>query len=299
MIGWRAVRVACAAGGACLGLAGCTIEDDVVREIGTAVPQLADSDLQTQQITTDPTQHTIQVAEWTVEHADLDLDGVVTDVTFGEPCSYTDTALAAPRGTGACAGGIVVGSGDDVRPISLALTFTLSVRRAQPLDLPAGGDFDGDGVLNAGDNCPLIDNKDQIASGGAGFGDTCAVQDSFTGATLLDNDADGISDSLDNCPQIPNPDQKDTQGVGAMGIPDGIGDACVEQVAEVLFGGATQIQLILGPDDLLQPQFRTTFLTVDLNSGTGLDCDWNAGICQLDAAAIAFCPQLSSIGACF
>ncbi len=298
MIGARAVGLTCAAIGVCLGLAGCTIEDTIVREIGTAVPQLADSDLRTQPVTADASAHTMQVAEWTITRADLDFDGVVTDLTFGQPCKYIDTALVVPVGLGPCASGVVVGSEPQARPASLALTFTLQVRRAQPLDLPPGGDFDGDGVANASDNCVLIDNPDQTPSPGEEFGSACSVRDSFSGATLLDSDRDRVADFADNCPQIPNADQKDTAGIGATGIRDGIGDACVEQVAQVRLAGNALILQDLGPEALLQQQYRVTFLTVDFKGQTGMDCDWSAGTCELDPSAIEFCPQNSSLGLC-
>jgi len=72
-----------------------------------------------------------------------------------------------------------------------------------------GLDADGDGVLDADDNCPNEANADQADQDGDGIGDVC---DS-------DVDGDSVSNSLDNCPTVPNPDQTDSDG-------DGIGDAC-------------------------------------------------------------------------
>ena len=57
------------------------------------------------------------------------------------------------------------------------------------------GDSDGDGIIDANDNCPSTRNANQ-----------------------LDTDGDGIGDVCDNAPTIPNADQNDTDG-------DGIGDA--------------------------------------------------------------------------
>jgi hypothetical protein len=62
-----------------------------------------------------------------------------------------------------------------------------------------GGDADGDGVLNADDNCPTTSNPDQEDGDGDGWGDAC-----------------------DNCPDVANEAQTDSDG-------DGVGDACERQ----------------------------------------------------------------------
>ncbi|HDS00698.1 MAG TPA: M28 family peptidase [candidate division Zixibacteria bacterium] len=69
---------------------------------------------------------------------------------------------------------------------TLALVYTISQTN----------DFDQDGIANAGDNCVMVPNADQV-----------------------DYDADGVGDACDNCPEEPNPDQSDEDY-------DGIGDAC-------------------------------------------------------------------------
>jgi Tol biopolymer transport system component len=70
-------------------------------------------------------------------------------------------------------------------------------------------DGDGDGVLDASDNCPTTTNADQADADGDGQGDACDP----------DDDNDGAPDTTDNCPITPNPDQVDLDG-------DGQGDAC-------------------------------------------------------------------------
>ena len=75
---------------------------------------------------------------------------------------------------------------------------TMATPDANPADL------DGDGLLNAQDNCPMRPNVDQH-----------------------DEDHDGVGDACDNCPTIANPNQADTSEAAVNGqFPDGVGDAC-------------------------------------------------------------------------
>lgn len=93
-------------------------------------------------------------------------------------------------------------------------------------------DFDGDGVANAEDNCPIVfnpirplDNRKQADTDGDGVGDACdpcpleAGVSSCTAPNPADEDGDGKFSPDDNCPGVANPDQTDTDG-------DGRGDAC-------------------------------------------------------------------------
>jgi len=54
---------------------------------------------------------------------------------------------------------------------------------------PANGDRDGDGFLDAFDNCPSVPNPTQADGNRDGFGDACE-----------DTDRDGMPNGLDNCP---------------------------------------------------------------------------------------------------
>lgn len=69
-------------------------------------------------------------------------------------------------------------------------------------------DQDGDGILDAQDNCPRFANAAQVDADGNGVGDECD-----------DYDVDGMVNALDNCPEVANRAQTDTDG-------DKIGDAC-------------------------------------------------------------------------
>ena len=70
-------------------------------------------------------------------------------------------------------------------------------------------DSDGDGVLDAGDNCLAVSNADQADLDGDATGDACDA----------DDDSDGVADAGDNCRVVVNAAQEDLNG-------DGEGDAC-------------------------------------------------------------------------
>ena len=70
-------------------------------------------------------------------------------------------------------------------------------------------DTDGDGVSDASDNCPNMNNPNQNDADQDGVGDACEA----------DTDVDGLIDDEDNCPSAPNADQLDSDL-------DGVGDAC-------------------------------------------------------------------------
>lgn len=88
--------------------------------------------------------------------------------------------------------------------------------RFEALQSEPDSDSDGDGVLDAEDNCPTIANVDQEDIDDDEAGDACDTQDN------RDGDSDGVQNFEDNCPLVPNPDQTDADG-------DGIGEACDQQ----------------------------------------------------------------------
>ena len=71
---------------------------------------------------------------------------------------------------------------------------------SSPLGDACNPDIDGDTVLNATDNCPLVINTDQKDLDKDGLGDVCDD----------DLDGDGIKNAVDNCPFVQNPDQKNS-----------------------------------------------------------------------------------------
>ncbi|MFH1724442.1 MAG: LamG-like jellyroll fold domain-containing protein, partial [Elusimicrobiota bacterium] len=77
-------------------------------------------------------------------------------------------------------------------------------------------DADGDGVIDATDNCHDTSNPDQADADSDGAGDACDACPNDAGD---DADGDGLCADADNCPGTPNPDQADEDG-------DGIGDPC-------------------------------------------------------------------------
>ena len=80
-------------------------------------------------------------------------------------------------------------------------------------------DIDGDGVLNAQDNCPTVANPTQTDTDGDGIGNACDNCPNVANLTQADIDGDGVGNACDNCPSRANPAQTDTDG-------DGVGDAC-------------------------------------------------------------------------
>lgn len=70
----------------------------------------------------------------------------------------------------------------------------------------AEGDTDGDGILNAADNCPTVFDPTNTCDPG-----------------IIDTDNDGVVDASDNCPLVFNPGQEDNNG-WRDAEPDG--DAC-------------------------------------------------------------------------
>jgi hypothetical protein len=130
----------------------------------------------------------------------------------------------------------------DVNYFPIGYPFTNHVWRVIAESEP---DFDGDGIIDASDNCPKTTNPDQADQDEDQIGDSCDIDIDGDGAnndvdncpvdnnpgqddtdfdTLgdicdSDDDNDGVDDSVDNCELIVNADQIDSDG-------DGQGDPC-------------------------------------------------------------------------
>jgi len=88
-------------------------------------------------------------------------------------------------------------------------------------DSLASSDVDGDGVVNAQDNCPTVANADQSDLDGDFIGDLCDA----------DMDGDGVINASDNCPKAVNTGQVDLDG-------DGLGNACDDDLDGDTIGNA-------------------------------------------------------------
>jgi hypothetical protein len=274
---------------------GCTENDEqLFEEVGVTRLVVIDTGIGPQLV--EPDRDRRQITEWEADAARLEIADSLVDLFFGEPCSFADTAATRALADGACSSGVVIESSEVEQEVGLVISITsLRVSRAEPVILAEDLDYDVDGVRDRDDNCPLVWNPGQEDDSGEGVGNACQVVDVF-GSALLDSDGDQVPDFSDNCVSFPNPDQADTQGPGGGSVPDGIGDACREQAAQVrLASGATSFELRYGPAQLLQPEGDFTYLTVDLAGA--LNCDWESGLCTLDPEQVAFCSNASASAA--
>lgn len=82
------------------------------------------------------------------------------------------------------------------------------------------------------DNCPNVDNPEQVDDDEDGLGNACDNCRALSNPSQRDSDGDGIGDACDNCVQTPNPDQ-------ANGDHDANGDACDQCPSEAGEDGAT------------------------------------------------------------
>ncbi len=94
-----------------------------------------------------------------------------------------------------------------------------AVAAVHSVETAGAADADGDGIVDAADDCPHVADPAQIDTDGDGVGDACDVCPTVADPMQADRDGDGVGDACDNCPATPNPAQTDSNG-------NGIGDAC-------------------------------------------------------------------------
>lgn len=256
----------------------CDTEKSLFPSQGTLRLSVVDSALVTQG-STDPGN---QVMSWTIETAELEVDGEILDYVTVSPCEHIQV-VPLPSATSAlplaCDGAAFGFSLTSDVPVALTVRLGISamtVRRAERPELPAGSDFDGDRVPNEGDNCVLIPNADQVDSSGNGVGDACSLSDANGSLTRPDRDGDGVTDALDNCLWIQNLDQLDAES-------DGIGDACDRTAVVDL---PTPLVIERGPMELILAGAARTAVSLDFDDEVTLSCDAAFATCTLDPGAV-------------
>lgn len=262
-----------------LGATGCTEEDESLDLVGVAQLTLQDSQLAQQ----DLFGSVLQEVEFpVVSRALLTIGDRQIDLLAGSACRMGDTDLVLPFAGGKCNNGVAVNQERDPVNTRLDLSVTMTASRAAPA-LMMGGDFDMDGVVDETDICPLIADPGQEDDDGNNIGDACEGINLVTGNPEVDSDLDGITDTLENCIAVPNPLQEDSTPI------DGIGDACTEQVADVLLNGSTTIDLTVNPGAFTLSELQSLQVKVDFVHQDALQCDFAAGTCDLDASAVRSC----------
>jgi hypothetical protein len=104
-------------------------------------------------------------------------------------------------------------------------------------------DDDGDGFLDAVDNCPHRYNPGQEDADEDGVGDICDNCEAVPNADQTDTDEDTFGDACDNCPVLHHLSQDDTDG-------DEVGDGCDTCPEVDAPGGVDQFGKSLGCIDL-------------------------------------------------
>lgn len=150
----------------------------------------------------------------------------------------------------------------------LFLFFILVITLSCSVNIVVAQDADGDGVLDANDNCPAVANADQSDVDGDTFGDVCDNCFVIFNFDQSDTDGDAIGDACDNCPDDANPTQLDFDN-------DGVGNAC------------DNCPTCWNPD-----QSDTD------SNGTGDLCEPDAPVCSNTAAAQATCAAITNATAC-
>lgn len=257
---------------------GCSSEKILYPAAGSVTLRVTDGALGRQ--TSAPPSY--QTMRWVLEEAVIEIEGFGDYDALGiVPCHASANVLVQADLASQCGGSPLSLGAEGTRGMGVRLTVSsMEMRRAWRPDLPAGGDYDGDGVENGTDNCPLVPNPDQEILTDATSGTACTALDWYTGLyTDPDADADGVADGYDNCIWLANTDQADSNG-------DGIGDACSRTTRVVL--DAQPLRLELAPLSVTVAASELTRIVVDFdNSKTLVDCDSGLTVCRLDPSQVS------------
>jgi hypothetical protein len=287
----RGFRASLAALFSLLLICACTVDDPQVNDVG-AVSLIVINPLVVNQVIglADPTSITanlVQSSYWEVTRARLSVgsEPAIDLLQAGGLCEIGDNPANISASFGNCTDSIILEAVPETANVQglLEFDFSLVMKRHPALVLPFIGDYDTDGILNGVDNCPTITNADQRDTGAVGIGNACRTIDSF-GQFARDSDDDGVPDTTDNCVDIANPTQLNSPGAPIeASVPDGVGDACVEQVVTI------PSQSVAIPFDFILPD-AAALVVVDFNDERVTpNCNWAAGTCTLIPSEIRVC----------
>ena len=296
----------------CLGFVGCTETDPGLNLVGGlhVIPVTSGMTFPV------PDEPGLQFGTWDISAVRVTYEDVTYDLFRGTPCTISTNVRSLISESDCLAtAGIASDVLEQPSPALVEFSATMEIRRMEPVLIPDGGDFDGDGVLNEDDNCPFADNLDQEDLLGAidftvdppveigdDVGDACQINGD--GFVAPDSDGDGISEipiddpadptgprlAADNCPWKMNPTQAETSDPI-----DGIGDACAQTALVSTLGSGDPILTIPAVAFDIEVAITNVWIIVDFNHETAFDCDWDAGSCTADLSQVEICQQGTEI----
>lgn len=109
--------------------------------------------------------------------------------------------------------------------VVMAAIILLIIGTAFSLGCDTGSEGDGDeslgdddGIADAIDNCPMVDNYDQADYDGDGIGDACDNCKFMINIDQADYDSDGIGNKCDNCDGVPSICSTDLSGEWSLDV---------------------------------------------------------------------------------